>query len=208
MNISFIEKMEESRRRYRNLMIFIMVFVDFCAIYVMGDALSKVDSLTSAIPAIIFILLNVGIVAIYYWTGARLSRMIKKSGMTEAQLELEFQNARELIIDKAYIGEQYFFFMDEMFTGLLKIDDIVWVCSRVHYAGRYFNQRLIYLYIYTVDHKKYCIYCDDADAVVAYFLRNVPHVIVGERWELSKMYWFDFRGFLDLKYNKNGSVEK
>lgn len=206
MNKSLMEKWEDSRREFRNLILLALVAVDSCALYVMWDEIFEVNSLISAIPVIIFILVNVGIASVYYWTGGRLARMIKKSGMSQMQLEWEFQKARELITDKAYIGEQYFFFMDEMFTGLIKIDDIIWMCSRVRYGGRNFTQRQIYLYIYTVDHKKYRIYCDDADVVVAYFLRNVPHVILGDRWELSKMYWFDFQGLLDLKYNKTKSL--
>ncbi|MBO5241634.1 MAG: hypothetical protein J6B19_03085 [Lachnospiraceae bacterium] len=219
MNKSIVKKWEDGNKHGRNMIIMLIIIFDviffgaFCAIEKTAE---DAGFWLRVMYATIFVF-DVIMILYYLTHNAMMKRMIKKCSISEMQIDWEFKDAYELIKDKVYVGEQYLFMAEPLYSGIIKLEDIVWVYSWCDKLGPAIgNERWSvhnYLYICTVDKHihTFLIFpyydADKVNVVLAYFLRNVPHVIVGSSWKLFRMFLFDYKNFLGLVYNnkRNGN---
>lgn len=132
------------------------------------------------------------------------AHQLKKYGVTEEELEYDYQHAEEVIKDTVFIGKKYMAVMIYASFALYKIDDIVWMYK--DYRRDKYHNKCYYLVIYSVDKKKRLLMVpserDDTeeDQVMYYFSQKFPHIVVGYSKETKRMFKKEYERFLQIKY--------
>lgn len=147
--------------------------------------------------------IGVGIALFVLLAQDQFAYQLKKYGITEEELEYDYQHADEVIRDTVFVGKKYMVAMIYASFTLYKIDDMVWM-YKDYRRDKY--GKMYYLTIYSLDKKKKLLmipserYDTEEDQVMYYFSQKFPHIVVGYSKETKRMFKKEYERFLQIKY--------
>lgn len=202
-----MRKKLSDEHKYDNLII-IIVYVVLLGVfggYLVHSAL-ECPQLTPFILSIFLILVIICVVTLCMDT---YKKTLKKCGMTQQQLEREYQAADEVYKNALYVSDNYLISKYGLKGFIVcEIDDIVWMYKEYVRDVDYFMKKEYYIVFHTKKQKKCYLFVPwrcyeerETDKILDYFRKRFPHILVGYSKEAKQMFKQDFNAFLQVKYN-------
>lgn len=140
---------------------------------------------------------------IRYLTGSTLARLNKylaaNPTVSMGHLEADFALASP-VSNSIWTGRRWTFHVSGLYTELLENKDLVWGYY-YHRSGRHSESSLR---LFDVNKRMHTLSATEKEAMAALevYGQQQPHMVLGYKKELEKMYQKDFQGFLNLRYNR------
>lgn len=114
-------------------------------------------------------------------------------------LEADFASASQ-ISNSIWTGRRWTFHVSGIYAELLENRDLVWGYY-YHRSGRHSESSLR---LFDVNKHMHTLGASEKEAMAALevYGQQQPHMVLGYKKELEKMYQKDFQGFLNLRYNQ------